>query len=193
MHTDKRVCCRCTQLLLLEAYPKDKTSTLGRSYCCRCCTKTIRLERYQRLYKDNSAYQERNNKLSKVWRVTHKDEVKAHNKSYRTIKRVEINEQHNQYEKDKRRTDPNFRVLAVLRTRLNQMVKRENKSASTLFLLGCPVEELRIYLSSKFVEGMSWDNYGQWHIDHIKPCAKFDLTKLEEQQKCFHYTNLQPL
>ena len=42
---------------------------------------------------------------------------------------------------------------------------------------------------------MTWENHGQygWHVDHIKPCALFDLTKIEEQKKCFHYTNLQPL
>lgn len=44
---------------------------------------------------------------------------------------------------------------------------------------------------------MSWDNYGRggrkWQIDHIKPCAYFDLTKPEDQRKCFHYSNLQPL
>lgn len=42
---------------------------------------------------------------------------------------------------------------------------------------------------------MSWENRGNfgWHVDHIKPCASFDLTKPEEQAKCFHYTNLQPL
>jgi hypothetical protein len=42
---------------------------------------------------------------------------------------------------------------------------------------------------------MSWDNYGKfgWHLDHIKPCKRFDLTSKDEQKKCFHYTNMQPL
>jgi hypothetical protein len=40
---------------------------------------------------------------------------------------------------------------------------------------------------------MKWDNYGEWHIDHIKTCASFDLSKSEEQHNCFHYSNLQPL
>ena len=62
-------------------------------------------------------------------------------------------------------------------------------------LVGCTPEFLRSYLESLFTEGMTWDNYGPkgWHVDHILPCASFDLTKEEEQKKCFHYTNLQPL
>jgi hypothetical protein len=62
-------------------------------------------------------------------------------------------------------------------------------------LLGCSVEELKKYLEIKFKEGMSWNNYGLrgWHIDHIIPCSKFDLIKEEEQKKCFHFSNLQPL
>ena len=69
------------------------------------------------------------------------------------------------------------------------------KTHRTEELLGCTIEECKTYLESLFKEGMSWNNHGLngWHIDHIVPCSAFDLTKIEEQKKCFHYTNLQPL
>ena len=69
------------------------------------------------------------------------------------------------------------------------------KSDRTLELVGCTIKELLNHIESQFDDKMSWDNYGRkgWHIDHIKPCAAFDLTKPEEQRKCFNYTNLQPL
>ena len=51
----------------------------------------------------------------------------------------------------------------------------------------------KIDLESKFESWMTKENYGLWHVDHIKPCAKFDLTCEEQQRICFHYTNLQPL
>ena len=60
-------------------------------------------------------------------------------------------------------------------------------------LVGCTRSELCKYLERQFKIGMTWDNYGEWHVDHILPCASFDLTKRTQQKKCFHYTNLQPL
>ena len=57
-------------------------------------------------------------------------------------------------------------------------------------LIGCDIEYLKVYISEKFQEGMSWDNYGTWHLDHIKPCSSFDLSIREEQLKCFNYKNL---
>ena len=54
-------------------------------------------------------------------------------------------------------------------------------------------ELINAYKQKQFKVGMSWSNYGKWEIDHIKPCASFDLSKPREQRKCFHYTNLQPL
>ena len=67
------------------------------------------------------------------------------------------------------------------------------KGFSTMELTGCELPFLKGYLEAKFTEGMTWENHGDWHIDHIQPCCSFDLKEEEEQQKCFHYTNLQPL
>jgi Uri superfamily endonuclease len=68
-----------------------------------------------------------------------------------------------------------------------------NKSKSCFHYIGCSVPHLRQHLEAQFTDGMTWDNHGEWHIDHIKPCASFDLTDAEQQRECFNYTNLQPL
>jgi hypothetical protein len=69
-----------------------------------------------------------------------------------------------------------------------------SKSANTESLTGCSSAELVAWLKAKFQPEMTMENYGSyWHVDHAIACAKFDLTKPEEQRKCFHYTNLQPL
>lgn len=64
-------------------------------------------------------------------------------------------------------------------------------------LIGCSVSELKLYLESLFKENMTWNNWGKgegkWHVDHIIPCAYFELSDPEQQKLCFHYTNLQPL
>jgi len=85
------------------------------------------------------------------------------------------------------------RIEGSLRKRLYEAIKNNDKTGHTMELLGCSIDEFKKHLQSKFQEGMSWENYGKWHIDHITPCARFDLSKPEEQKKSFHYTNLQPL
>ncbi len=60
-------------------------------------------------------------------------------------------------------------------------------------MLGCSIEHLRTHIESRWKDGMSWENYGAWHLDHIKPCAAFDLLQPSEQRLCFHWSNLQPL
>jgi len=113
-------------------------------------------------------------------------------------------EYQNSYIKNRRKNDISFRVRCNLSMSLYSILKVRgySKSEPTLKLIGCSVETLKKYLESKFVEGMTWDNWGtgangrgmsEWHIDHIKPCSSFDLSKSSEQRKCFHYTNLQPL
>ena len=87
----------------------------------------------------------------------------------------------------------NFRIVRACRTRVWNLLKGNFKSASTMALIGCTGDELRKHLESQFEPWMTWENYGLWDIDHIKACAKFDLTYPEQQRECFHWSNLQPM
>lgn len=95
------------------------------------------------------------------------------------------------------KNNPNLRLANRLRDRIYKAItlQQGHKSIHTRELLGADIRFVREYLSSKFKPGMSWENHSTlgWHIDHIKPCASFDLKDPEQQKKCFHYTNLQPL
>jgi hypothetical protein len=82
-----------------------------------------------------------------------------------------------------------------MRNRIRGALKNyENRNKTHTFeYVGCNLQELREHLEKQFWEGMTWDNQVEWHIDHIRPCASFDLSIEDERHKCFHYTNLQPL
>lgn len=95
------------------------------------------------------------------------------------------------------RTDPCRRLVRRLRNRLRNALiwakTREFKSASTMELVGAEKKVVMEHIENLFLPGMSWENMGEWHVDHVKPCASFDLSNPEQQKQCFHYTNLQPL
>ena len=94
-----------------------------------------------------------------------------------------------------RKTSPQRQVAIRLRVRVINALKGKGvgKAAKTSELVGCTVPELMAHLEGMFTEGMTWHNQGKWHIDHIRPCASFDLTDPKQQLQCFHWTNLQPL
>jgi len=115
----------------------------------------------------------------------------AKTKERRERNRKKDNEMSRIYQKRKRAYDPKFKLLTNIRTRINQAIKKNYKMGHAIDLMGCTVEFLKKYLESKFTDGMSWENYGQWHIDHIYPCSSFDLDMPDQQKKCFHFSNLQ--
>src|SRR5439155_1617866 len=91
-----------------------------------------------------------------------------------------------------------FRIIQILRSRLRKVAKRgRGYSGNNLKWLGCTPVELCDHLERQFQAGMNWRNLGngagKWHIDHIVPCAAFDMRKESERLACFHYTNLSPL
>ena len=90
--------------------------------------------------------------------------------------------------------DLEYKLMHLSRSRVRLALKgRGAKSRKTVQLIGCSIEHLRQHLEAQFTEGMTWENHGEWHIDHIKPCAAFDLTDADQQRECFNYANLQPL
>lgn len=93
--------------------------------------------------------------------------------------------------------DVQFRMRNILRKRINKLVKRENKSASTERLIGCSYSDFIKWIEAQWETGMDWSNHrrgiGGWHIDHIIPMAAFDLSDPEQQRRCCHYTNQRPM
>jgi hypothetical protein len=104
------------------------------------------------------------------------------------------------YQKSKYDNDPFYKIAKLLRGRLRKAIKNNKKVGSAVSDLGCSIAKLKIHLQLKFHrnprgkhEYMSWDNYGKWHIDHIIPLSKCNLSNREEFLKACRYTNLQPL
>jgi hypothetical protein len=101
--------------------------------------------------------------------------------------------------KQKHADNPSLMVASMLRSRIWDVLFRRNMGTEKWFkfwdVVGCSPDCLRTHLESQFKDGMTRDTHGRrgWHIDHILPCASFNLNNPEEQKKCFHYTNLQPL
>jgi len=159
---------------------------------------------YSREYRKNN--KERVKRYDTIYRKNHPEIIKIISKRGREKRKLLDIEKVRKVAREKWRkrveTDLNFKLLGNLRARVHLAIKNNYKGAHTIELVGCSIEQLKSYLESKFKLGMSWDNWGngwngkglqEWNIDHIKPCASFDLSKPEEQKLCFHYTNLQPL
>lgn len=110
-------------------------------------------------------------------------------------KRNEWNEYLRNYVRNRYENDMNFRLAKMLRARLGYVLRSvgTSKSENTFDLIGCSLADFMAYIESKWLKGMTWDNHGEWHIDHIVPISSFNLVDPVEQRRCFHYTNCQPL
>ena len=159
--------------------------------CSGCCQphghERSNKEKSKQYYQDNK---ERLVKQQKQYYQDNKEECKKQQKQYRQDNKEKIAKRQRQYEKKRRANDPAYRMIRNLRKGLWKAMSGNSKPKKTMELLGCSKEHLEHHLEAQFTDGMTWDNI---HIDHIQPCASFDLEDPIEQQRCFHYTNLQPL
>lgn len=191
-------CSVCGEIKLINKhFKKLSKSKDGFKYECNECKKQEYKDNNQR-YKDTGKQYYKNNKeivsiANKEYRSTHKIEKReCYEKYYKNNKKFVVDNV-KKYHYARLKYDINYKLLCNYRSRLYSALKHTKKSKTTRELIGCSLDELRNHLENKFTEGMSWDNYGKWHVDHIKPCAKFDFSNENEQKECFNYSNLQPL
>jgi len=198
MTTNKKRCCTCKSEYPLNYFGTDKNSMDGFNKRCKKCRHAKYFPNRDICLTKNKAYRIKNKiklqRKSKQYRNEHLEEKRKYDILYRSNNRDKrIINKHRHY--DKIKNDPAYKMESSLRRRIHLTVRKGYKSDHTINLLGCSVEDFMKYLETKFHDGMNWNNYGKrgWHIDHIKPCAAFNLTNVTEQRACFHYTNLQPL
>ena len=140
-------------------------------------------------------YPEYQKEYRKTYKVKNKNKLNLKRKEWYQKNREKRCAYMNNYVKERRDKDIQFKIRHTLRSRFYQAIKKNHKTGSAIKNLGCSILELKSYLESKFLIGMTWDNYGLdgWHIDHIKPLSAFDLSDEKEMLEAFHHINLQPL
>lgn len=198
-----KFCTKCKQEKELDEFRINRND-------CKSCEKQYNLENKERRkettkqwHLENKEYtkeyrkqwyldnKEHKLELNKQWKINNQEREKEARKQWN----LENKEHVNQYQRNKRKTDPEYNLMRNLRSRVGSALKWSGikKSKRTMELIGCSVEFLKKHLEDQFKPNMSWDNRSSFHIDHIKPCSSFNLLDEEEQKKCFHYSNLQPL
>lgn len=187
--TNEKRCSKCDTHKALDAFGKNRQTCDGlHTWCKQCCKESRGLQDKDKRSEYQRAYREANKAKLAEYRRANAAQKAEYNRAYKPKK--------NEWIKNRRQTDPSFRIAYALRTRLYDGIVRKykaSKSASTATLLGMDAEMTRHWLEFQFEPGMSWANYGtDWEIDHVLPLSRFDLTDPDQQRIACGWTNLQP-
>jgi len=186
---------------------KNKKKGYLSPYCKKCDRQRCK-KFYDANYGINKDFTDKKEKANKEWTSRNSEKVKKIKKDYVERNRgwihdywkehhatPEARERRRNRWKEKYYADPTFRLRSLVSGAVHEGLKKSSarKDNSTWKALPYTPQQLREHIENQFEEWMSWDNYGVWHIDHIIPCANFNLSDPEQQKICFHYTNLQPM
>jgi len=183
-------CKKCLVKKDINEFSKRFLSKDGLDLYCKNCKK-IMLKEWQ--LTDKATQIKR--KSDKNWYLNNKDRKMHSNANWKQKNTERVKLWYREYKQNREKKDICFKIANRLRTRLWYALRAKKINTKTNFSknLGCSVLDLKLYLENLFQPGMTWDNYGEWEIDHIKPIHKFDLTDPEELKEACRYTNLQPL
>lgn len=122
--------------------------------------------------------------------------LRAYKKEYRKLSKVkQKNKEYNKEYKKKWRKRTDIRLHRAMMSYIKRALEIETRSNKIFSKLGYTIQDLKTHIENKFLEGMSWDNYGEWHIDHIVPRSWTPYCSMEDENfsKCWALENLQPL
>ena len=190
-----KVCCSNDNKKWRRENPEINKDCQKRNYEKRQANPEIREKEIQRKKQYILNNPEKHAQSQHNWYLKNKGEHRAYGKNYYNNNKERIRDKARIREQERRKEDLVFKIKKALRSRLRSALRSKSKKGSAVKDLGCSIEEVIQYLESKFFPGMSWENWAPhgWHIDHIIPLSRFDLTKPDEVKKACHYTNLQPL
>ncbi len=203
-----KICPKCKRELPFNSkyFGSRKDRNMGLHYQCKDC-----LKKYKKQYKKDN--KDKIKEKNKKYREKNKEKIKIKNKEYNQKNKIKINEYQKQWRKEnrekwnvirnkcerkRRKTDPQFRLRCIFSSAISTALKERKtskKGYSWEKILGYTTQDLMEHLESQFTEGMNWENYGKWHVDHIKPQSSFSFSSYEDNefQECWALSNLQPL
>ena len=165
---------------------KDKIEFYKNRRSCKKCHNKSRLE-YNRLYRNNRYNKDLTYKTN---RLQYEQTLLKTNNEYR-IRKIQYNIK---YERQRRLSDPKYRLDRNISKGIWESLKKNKNNKHWERLVGYTLEDLILRLQETFQKGMTWDNYGKWHVDHIKPKCLFKYKTCNEQfKKCWELNNLQAL
>ncbi len=144
-----------------------------------------------KVYRRDENFRRDQNSKRKEYYENNLERLREYSKQYYHKNKKNSRKKSDEWKKNKMKEDGFFRMKKNLRDRIRQYLIGENKSIRTRDVVGLDKNEFKLYIQSKFDKDMSWENYGQWHLDHIIPLchAKDNVDALNLN----HYSNLQPL
>lgn len=209
-----KVCNKCHIEKELSVFNKNSRNPDRLMNICKPCRTQHRIDNREAINKYNREYKQANKEKirehKKAYRTKHtekfrkmmrdhyyrnKEKIRASQRKYYEKNKKDISEKQTVYQMNKYNSDPLYKLISTLRSRIRSAVKanRLTKTNKTIEMLGADIQTVRCHIESMFESWMTWDNHGThtWHIDHIIPLSS--ATTIEEMEKLCHYTNLQPL
>ena len=148
-------------------------------------------------YESKPETKDRKKRNYHVWYNENKDYRKVYLKEYREKNTEKIKKTKRDYERNRKASDPIYKLISNFRTAIYQVLKESNveKNKHYFDILQYTPESLIKHLESQFENNMNWDNYGEWHVDHKLPITSFNIEEMgdEEFMRCWSLDNLQPM